>query len=211
MAITRDQIFAVADEIDAAGQNATLAAVRKALGGGSFTTISEGMTEWKARKAAKETPLREPAPTAVADRLAELGSEIWSHALELANGRLATEREALEAARQQLEADKAEAAELADQVTAELEVAKAALLSANTAAQAARSECDTLRQALADQKSRAATSEARANEIERRANDLNAELARVNQQNADLVAALAAAAKPVAPPDAPGAGSGRTK
>ena len=202
MAITRDQIFAVADEIDAAGQNATLAAVRKALGGGSFTTISDGMTEWKARKAAKETPLREPAPSAVADRLAELGSEIWTSALELANGRLVTEREALEAARLHLEADKAEAAELADQVTAELEVAKTALLSANTAEQAARSECDTLRQALAEQKLQAATSEARANEIEKRANDLNAELARVNQQNADLVAGLAAAAKHVAPPDA---------
>ena len=202
MAITKDQIFAVADEIDAAGQNATLAAVRKALGGGSFTTISDGMTEWKARKAAKETPLREPAPSAVADRLAELGSEIWTSALQLANGRLVTEREALEAARLHLEADKAEAAELADQVTAELEVAKTALLSANTAEQAARSECDTLRQALAEQKLQAATSEARANEIEKRANDLNAELARVNQQNADLVAGLAAAAKHVAPPDA---------
>ena len=202
MAITKDQIFVIADEIDAAGQNATLAAVRKALGGGSFTTISEGMTEWKARKAAKETPLREPAPSAVADRLAELGSEIWTSALQLANGRLVTEREALEAARLHLEADKAEAAELADQVTAELEVAKTALLSASTAEQAARSECDTLRQALAEQKLQAATSEARANEIEKRANDLNAELARVNQQNADLVAGLAAAAKHVAPPDA---------
>ena len=202
MAITREQIFAVADEIDAAGQNATLAAVRKALGGGSFTTISDGMTEWKARKAAKETPLREPAPSAVADRLAELGSEIWTSALELANARLVTERQALEAARLHLEADKAEAAELADQVTAELEVAKASLLSASTAEQAARSECDSLRQTLADQRLRSATSEARANEIEKRANDLNAELARVNQQNADLVAGLAAAAKHVAPPDA---------
>ena len=203
MAITKDQIFAVADEIDAAGQNATLAAVRKALGGGSFTTISDGMTEWKARKAAKETPLREPAPSAVADRLAELGSEIWTSALELANGRLVTEREALEAARLHLEADKAEAAVLADQVTAELEVAKTALLSASTAAQAARSECDTLCQTLAEQKLQAATSEVRANEIEKRANDLNVELARVNQQNADLVAGLAAAAKqPVAPADA---------
>lgn len=202
MAITRDQIFAVADEIDAAGQNATLAAVRKALGGGSFTTISDGMTEWKARKASRETPLREPAPSAVADRLAELGSEIWTSALELANGRLVTEREALEAARLHLEADKAEAAELADQVTAELEVAKTALLSASTAEQAARSECDTLRQALAEQKLHAATSDARANEIEKRANDLNVELARVNQQNADLVAGLAAAAKHVVPPDA---------
>lgn len=198
MAITRDQIFAAADEIDAAGQNATLAAVRKALGGGSFTTISEGMTEWKARKAAKELPLREPAPTAVADRLSDLGAEIWSAALELANGRLAGEREALEVARQQLEADKAEAAELADQVTAELEVAKAALLSATAAEQAARSDSQSLRQQVADVTLRAATSEARASEIEKRANDLNAELTRVNQQNADLVTGLAAAARPAA-------------
>ena len=202
MAITRDQIFAAADEIDAAGQNATLAAVRKALGGGSFTTISEGMTEWKARKAAKELPLREPAPTAVADRLSELGAEIWSAALELANGRLAGEREALEVARQQLEADKAEAAELADQVTAELEVAKAALLSATAAEQAARSDSQNLRQQVADVTLRAATSEARVSEIEKRANDLNAELTRVNQQNADLVTGLAAAARPAAISDA---------
>ena len=202
MAITRDQIFAAADEIDAAGQNATLAAVRKALGGGSFTTISEGMTEWKARKAAKELPLREPAPTAVADRLSELGAEIWSAALELANGRLAGEREALEVARQQLEADKAEAAELADQVTAELEVAKAALLSATAAEQAARSDSQNLRQQVADVTLRAATSEARASEIEKRANDLNAELTRVNQQNADLVTGLAAAARPATISDA---------
>ena len=216
MAITKDQIFAVADEIDAAGQNATLAAVRKALGGGSFTTISEGMTEWKARKAAKETPLREPAPSAVADRLAELGTEIWSSALELANGRLATEREALEAARLQLEADKAEAAELADQVTGELEVAKAALTPATAAEQASRRECESLRQALADKTLRAATHEARAHEIDKRAGDLNAELARVNQQNANLVASLAAAAaaKPVAPlpvAPAPPAAPGRSK
>ena len=200
---TPREIFAVADGIDAADQNATLAAVRKALGGGSFTTISEGMTERKARKTAQESPLREPAPSAVADRLAELGAEIWSCALELANGRLATERDALDAARLQLEADKAEAAELADQVTAELEVAKTALASANTAEQAARSECDSLRQTLADQQLRAATSEARVKEIEKRASDLNTELARFNQHNADLVAGLAAAARqPVAPADA---------
>ena len=199
MAITREQIFAVADEIDAAGQNATLAAVRKALGGGSFTTISEGMTEWKVRKAARQTPLREPAPSMVAERLTELGTEIWSAALELANGRLDSEREALEAARLQLESDKAEAAELADQVTAELELAKAALQTATAAELAARDEAEGLRQALTEAKLKAATAEARAHEIEKRADDLNAELSRVNQQNADLVAGLAAAAKPRPP------------
>ena len=196
MAITREQIFAVADEIDAAGQNATLAAVRKALGGGSFTTISDGMTEWKARKAARETPLREPAPSMVAERLTELGAELWSAALELANARLDSEREALEVARLQLESDKAEAAELADQVTAELELAKAALQTATIAELAARNEADGLRQALTEAKLKVATAEARADEIEKRADDLNAELSRVNQQNAGLVAGLAAAALP---------------
>ena len=179
------------------------------MGGGSFITISEGMTEWRARRVARESPLREPAPAAVADRLAELGAEIWSSALELANGRLATEREALEAARLQLEADKLEAAELADQVAADLEVAKAALSAATSAERAARSECDALRETLADEKLRAATSEARVNEIEKRANDLNAELARQNQQNTELVAGLAAAAARSVMPS--GAMSGQTK
>lgn len=49
MAISKEQIFAVADELDAAGQNPTLANVRKQLGSGSFTTISEAMNEWRAR------------------------------------------------------------------------------------------------------------------------------------------------------------------
>ena len=196
MAITKDQIFVVADELDAAGQNPTLAAVRKALGGGSFTTISEGMTEWKARKAAKEQPLREPAPPSITDRLGELGADIWSMALELANGRLASEREALEAARVQLEAETAEAAEMADQVTAELEESKATLTQATSAEAKARSEAEALRQHLVTVQLQAATAEARAAEIEKRVADLNTELGRVNQQNTDLVAALAAAAKP---------------
>jgi DNA repair exonuclease SbcCD ATPase subunit len=195
MAITKDQIFAAADELDATGQNPTLAAVRKALGGGSFTTISEAMTEWKARKAAKESPLREPAPPAIAERLVEFGAEIWAIALELANARLASEREALEAARTELEAERGEAAELADQVSAELEEAKTALGQAATAEATARGERDALRQQLADVRLQAATFEARVGEIEKRAGDLNTELGRVNQQNTELVAALAAVAR----------------
>jgi chromosome segregation ATPase len=195
MTITREQIFEVADDLDAAGQNPTLAAVRKALGGGSFTTISEGMTEWKARKAAKETPLREPAPPAIAERLADLGAELWALALELANGRLAAERESLDAARVQLEAAKQEAAELADQVTGELEALQGKVRALEAAETTARTEAAALREQLARTGERAATAEARSGEIEKRADDLNAELARVNAQNADLVKALADAAK----------------
>ena len=52
MAITTADIHAAADRIAGAGQQPTLAAVRSALGGGSFTTISEAMKSWKAAQAA---------------------------------------------------------------------------------------------------------------------------------------------------------------
>lgn len=193
--ITKERLFQVADELDSKGINPTLAAVRKGLGGGSFTTISEAMAEWKARKAAKEKPLNEPAPQAVAERLAELGGEIWAAALELANGRLAAEREALEKAKSQYEAEKAEAAELADQVAAELEDMKKRAAALEAAEIAARAEADNLRQEFAILKERVSTSEARTAEIVKRADDLNAELSRVHKQNSDLVKALAEAAK----------------
>ena len=44
-AITKEQISETADQIAAAGQTPTLAAVRKAVGGGSFTTISGAMAD----------------------------------------------------------------------------------------------------------------------------------------------------------------------
>jgi chromosome segregation ATPase len=49
---------------------------------------------------------------------------IWGIALGMANDRLARERETLEAARQEIEAQRREAAELADQVSADLEAAR---------------------------------------------------------------------------------------
>ena len=120
MAVTKEQIFSAADDLAAAGQKPTLEAIRQ-ITGGSYTTISPALNEWKARQAAQATPLREPAPQAVADRLAEVGAEVWSIALELANARLAAEREALDKARADLEADRAEATELADRLAAQVE------------------------------------------------------------------------------------------
>lgn len=54
MALSADQIFSVADALDLEGQAPTLANVRKRLGRGSFTTISEAMTAWKAKKASRD-------------------------------------------------------------------------------------------------------------------------------------------------------------
>jgi chromosome segregation ATPase len=165
MAITKEQIFAAADELDAAGQNPTLAAVRKAVGGGSFTTISEAMSEWRASKTAQAAPMREPAPQAVTDKLAELGADLWGVALEMANTRLAAEREALEGVRVEMEAARQEAAELADQLTVELDETKSRLASIEAAEAAARGEADAQRDELAAMRERVATAEARAGEL----------------------------------------------
>lgn len=124
MAITIQDIQATADKIAAEGGNPTLAAVRKAIGGGSFTTISEAMQLWKAKKQVVATPLREPAPASVTDRLMSFGAEIWTVSQEISNTRLQTEREALELVRQEMEATQKETIDLADQLSADLEQAQ---------------------------------------------------------------------------------------
>jgi DNA repair exonuclease SbcCD ATPase subunit len=190
MAITKEQIFTVADGLDATGHAATLAAVRRALGGGSFTTISEAMTEWKARKAERESPKREVPPQPVVDLLSGLGAEVWSAALALANARLAGERAALDEARAQLEADKTEAAELADQVSAELDTLKAERATQDAkiakllrAAEEGDAATGKLMQNLA-------SANARLDEVAKRADQLNAELERIGAQNAELIRTL---------------------
>jgi chromosome segregation ATPase len=122
---TKEQIWAAADTISADGGNPTLAAVRAYMGGGSYTDISAAMQSWRATQQASSTPIREPAPSVITDRLSSLGSELWAAALELANARLQFEREALEQARQEAEETRKEAAALADALAADLDKAQA--------------------------------------------------------------------------------------
>jgi predicted nucleic acid-binding Zn-ribbon protein len=187
MAITKEQIFAAADELDAGGQSPTLSAVRKAVGGGSFTTISEAMTEWKARRAAKEAPASEPVPDAVADRLEAATRDLWAAAVELATSRLHGERERMDDARRILEASQHEAAELANQLAGELEIAKARNLELEAAARNAQAEADDLRRQIASAAERIVLADARVAEIEKRVADLNRELERAHGQNAELM------------------------
>lgn len=124
MAITTQDIHAAADRLQAEGQQPTLAAVRAALGVGSFTTISEAMKAWKSAQQVA-APIREAAPAAVTDRMGELAAEVWAIAQGMANDRLQSEREALDAARSEMERAQAEAAELADQLAGDLDAALA--------------------------------------------------------------------------------------
>ena len=186
MAITREQIFEVADNLDAAGQNPTLAAVRKAIGGGSFTTISEAMNEWRSRKTAEATPIRDPAPQIVTEKLTELGVDVWSIALEMANKRLASEREALEVVRVEMEESRQEAAELADQLTVELDEAKARIEVLEASEKSAKAEVDKVRSEMIAIRERAATAEARANELRIELDHAHKELEHAHKESLQL-------------------------
>ena len=190
MAVTKEQIFSAADELAAGGQKPTLEAIRQRTGG-SYTTISPALNEWKARQATAAAPLREPAPQAVADRLAELGADVWAVALDLANARLAVEREALEKARAELEADRNEATELADKLAGDVEALQWGDMVLVDVAAAARGEADELRASLTAAQEQAHTAEARAQEIERRAGELRTELDRAHQDADQARGALA--------------------
>ena len=76
MAISIDDVFSAADRLSESGQQPTLAAVRSALGGGSFTTISEAMKSWRAMQQAAAAPVREAAPAAVMERFHQLGTDV---------------------------------------------------------------------------------------------------------------------------------------
>ena len=186
MAITKEQIWAAADDLDASGQKPTLAAVRKAVGGGSFTTIQDAMKDWKARQAAHAAPAREPAPGAVLERLSEVGAEIWALAVEMAESRLAAEREVIEVEKADAEAARAEAAELADNLANELDEARTRL---------ARIEAEhgEALQAITELRAQLTTATGRAEESERRALECSEERDAARETAAKLAGRLEAA------------------
>ena len=190
MTSTTTRIFEIADELDAAGHNPTLASVRKALGGGSYTTISQAMTEWRARKAAKETPVQEAAPQAITELLEQLGADIWTQALQICNGRLSAEREALQNDRQGIEAQRQEAADLADQLSSELEAARQETTDLRQQLDVAQSTVKGLGDQLRDRERDLAVAEVRAEEIKTRATQLTDQLKAATAQNAQLLQAV---------------------
>jgi chromosome segregation ATPase len=159
---TKDEIWAAAQALADAGERPTLAAVRKAVGGGSFTTISEAMTEWRARQEQPKVAV-DPAPERIGVQAAELANSLWAQASALAHEKLQAERAALEASRQEIEQERTEAAELADSLSVELDQARGEIqaLEAKLAAQAGvieeqRQEIEKRRQEATDAREEAA-------------------------------------------------------
>jgi len=119
--IDRKAIVATIESIVAHGGEPNTVNVRRELGAGSYTTIIDVITQWKAdRKAPKiapssAAPLPEKARALLADMesrvldlLRPMAAEFWSMAADEAEAKLVPEREALFEERQALDAAKKE-------------------------------------------------------------------------------------------------------
>jgi hypothetical protein len=146
MAISREQVFAAADELQAAGQKPTLEAIRQRLGG-SYTTLAPLLREWKAAQAVAGVPMSEPVPENITGRLEDVAAEIWKSALDLAHSRLQEERAALDEARKQLESERDEAVSLADGLAGDLDAARAEVERLTAEIAAMRAQIETQREA----------------------------------------------------------------
>ena len=127
MALTTEQIHQTAQELIDKGINPTLANVRSALGGGSFTTIGEALKTWKQVQKDNEKIKQVDIAPQIKDKADLLMGELWQNALDLADERLKLEREALAVAQQQADNKVAEIAEALAQVEAEQEQLNAQL------------------------------------------------------------------------------------
>ena len=125
MGITKDQIWAAADELQRLGQAPTLAAVRDMLGDtGSFSTIAPAMSEWR-KLQAKTAGVKTPVPEAFSARMRQQAEHVWADAISVAEELISSERDALRVARKELESERSEMASLLDHAEAKLSTAKA--------------------------------------------------------------------------------------
>ncbi|WP_205617449.1 DNA-binding protein [Pelomicrobium methylotrophicum] len=174
MALTRDDIWAVADRLDAEGKAPTLAAVRKALGRGSFTTISEAMREWHQRRKEKTDKTQEagPVPPDLDEAVRRFSQEVWAKATEIAKAEEA-----------KLAHEYAEARKEWDRERQELEAVAEDL---STALEECQAKADEAAAALADLARRHAETEALLITLKEKARENEARIEELREENKRL-------------------------
>lgn len=123
---TEKDIHAAADAIIAEGGHPTLITVRARLGGGSFSSIGPALKRWRQQQAEKSP--REATPPPMPEAVGQKMRALWDEAVTLARAELQAERDRLAVERREIELEKQEAAELADQLANELDEARAQLV-----------------------------------------------------------------------------------
>jgi chromosome segregation ATPase len=108
MAITKEQIIDAAEQLQANGVNPTMQAIRNALDGGSFATISPVLREWRDSKKQRATVALDMPGEAKA-ALERAGVDLWRIVTALATERLTKVQEEAETAVNGAQADRDEA------------------------------------------------------------------------------------------------------
>lgn len=107
MAVNQERVNVVCNELASAGKKPTLAAVRDAMGEGSYSTIGPMIQKWKAGRG--EIAGGDAVAVSVPDALQLAGgrmmAEVWAMAERLATERLAAERAAMDAERAAMAAE----------------------------------------------------------------------------------------------------------
>lgn len=122
MAITKQDVWQVANEINAEGLKPSVVEVRRRLGSGSYTTITAALKEWV--EPGSEDLEQIPVPNEFQERVSQAGADLFELAMKIANEQLQKEREAWAVEREQLEAERNEAIRLADALANDLDLAK---------------------------------------------------------------------------------------
>ncbi|EBJ8359407.1 hypothetical protein D0W10_23765 [Salmonella enterica] len=121
MAISKTDVFDACNMIYCAGQNVTLDAVR-AITGGSFSTISPLVKEWKAEQSGVNASLESGiARTDVPEKLTELLNTLWTAALSAASQKLEAERQLLNDYKTELENERHDLIYASDRIACELD------------------------------------------------------------------------------------------
>lgn len=194
MALTTQDIHATADALAEQGIKPTLAEVRKSLGGGSFTTISEAMKSWRQEQQTEQQLQRVDLPNSINERLQSLGADVWQSAINIANERLTAEREALAVAQNKAQAEideaqeavrtlESEQAELLEQLDAQQATAEQATDDATqsrtaleTATAQHKADIDAIKQHLSDIQHKLELERQRSSSAQQTVDDLRSKL-----------------------------------
>ena len=173
----REKVFNAADRLESQGKAVTLASLREALGGGSYSTISPHQQKWKNMKiASAQLP---SAPEDLSNRMFSLTSEIWNQAVQIAESRLASDRSVFEEHNRCLREDLMSATSAADRATEERDSATVRVKELEELIEATKIELATVLK-------RASDTDIRNKELERRVSDKQSEIDRLDRHNATL-------------------------
>lgn len=127
MKFTVEQICAVADQLVAEGVKPTQSNVRQALGGGSFTTISNALKQWRTEQTTEVVDVV-VLPQALESYASTFVTKLWETAQVIANDSLKVEREALEQCKVQAKIELDEMIEVIETLETEQEQLQQKLL-----------------------------------------------------------------------------------